>query len=319
TGPTADGRMKPEVVAQGTGVYAPPGTSPAGFSFWQGTSFSTPLTAGAAALILSAHPDATPMQIRSALMLTADKSSDGTTKTDIWPNPFYGFGRVNATAAALSLGPVISNLPLAQYYVLNGTPTMLVSIRALTNGTLAADQFALFYRRRSDTAFTRVPFSPSTTPGLYSASFTVAGPEDTSLVGYVTYGNQSGPVLRRPLGTATYDLQPTSDSVTALFPPGVTPVIPTGYLLASNYPNPFNAGTTILFRASRREHVRLDVHDLLGRHVRTLFDGVGTLGENVIPWTDIRDESGRPLASGMYLYRLSTPQGVFAGTMVLLK
>ena len=196
---------------------------------------------------------------------------------------------------------------------------MLVSIRALTNGTLAADQFALFYRRRSDTAFTRVPFSPSTTPGLYSASFTVAGPEDTALVGYIAYGDQSGPVLRRPVGTAMYDLRPTSDSVTALFPPGVTPVTPTGYLLASNYPNPFNAGTTFLFRASRRERVRLDVHDLLGRHVRTLFDGVGTLGENVIPWTDIRDESGRPLASGMYLYRLSTPQGVFAGTMVLLK
>jgi hypothetical protein len=252
-------------------------------------------------------------------MTTANKSSDGTAKTSVWPNPYYGFGRVNATAAALSLGPVVSNLPLAQYYVLNGTPTMLVSVRALTNGTLDADQFALFYRRRSETTYTRVPFSATATPGLYSASFPVAGAADTSFVGYVTYGNQSGPVLRRPLGTATFDLRPTSDSVTALYPPGATPVIPTGITLAPNYPNPFNAGTTFLFRTSRRDRVRLDVYDLLGRHVRTVFDGLASLGDNVVPWSDVRDESGLPLASGVYVYRLNTPQGVLAGTMVLLK
>jgi hypothetical protein len=99
----------------------------------------------------------------------------------------------------------------------------------------------------------------------------------------------------------------------------VTPVIPTGFVLAPNYPNPFNAGTTFLFTASRREPVRLDVYDLLGRHVRTLFDGTSVLGENIIPWTDVRDASGRPLASGIYVARLTTPQNVLAGTMVLLK
>jgi subtilisin family serine protease len=319
TGPTFDGRMKPEVVAQGTGVVAPSGTANTGFSFWQGTSFSTPLTAAAAALILSAHPDATPMQIRSALMSTADRSSDGTSKTSTWPNPYYGFGRVNARAAALALGPVISNLPIVQYYVLNGTPTLLVSVRALANAPLADDQFALHYRRRSDTTFTRAAFAPTATPGLYAASFPVSGPADTAYVGYITYGMSGGPVLRRPVGVATFDLQPSSDSLTSLFPPGAQPPIPAAYQLARNYPNPFNAGTTFLFRAPRPEAVRLDVYDLLGRRVRTVFEGISTAGDNVIPWSDVRDEAGRPLASGVYLYRLATPQSTLSGTMVLLK
>jgi subtilisin family serine protease len=319
TGPTFDGRMKPEVVAQGTGVIAPPGTTNTGFSFWQGTSFSTPLTAAAAALILSAHPDATPMQIRSALMTTADRSSDGTFKTSGWPNPYYGFGRVNARAAALSIGPIVSNLPIVQYYVLNGTPTLQVSLRTLSNAPLAADQFALNYRRRSDTGFTQVLFAPTATPGLYSASFPVSGPADTAYVGYITYGVSGGPVLRRPVGVETFDLQPSSDSLTSLFPPGAQPPIPSGYHLASNYPNPFNAGTTFLFQAPRPETVRLDVYDLLGRHVRTVFDGISTAGDNVVPWSDVRDEAGRPLASGVYLYRLTTPQSALSGTMVLLK
>lgn len=321
TGPTFDGRMKPEVVAQGTGVVAPPGTSNAGFSFWQGTSFSTPLTAAAAALILSAHPDVTPMQIRSALMSTADRSSDPIlpSRTSAWPNPYYGFGRVNARAATLALGPVVSNLPIIQYYVLNDTPTMLVSVRALSNAALANDQFALYYRRRSDTAYTRVLFAPTATPGLYAASFPVSGPADTAYVGYITYGVNGGPVLRRPVGVATFDLQPSSDSLTSLFPPGAQPPIPAGYHLASNYPNPFNAGTTFLFRAPPAEPVRLDVYDLLGRHVRSVFDGTSTAGDNVIPWSDVRDAAGRPLASGVYLYRLTTPQTAISGTMVLLK
>jgi hypothetical protein len=126
-------------------------------------------------------------------------------------------------------------------------------------------------------------------------------------------------VLRRPVGVDNFDLQPTSDSVTSLFPPGVSPSIPEGFRLAANYPNPFNAGTTFQFTASRRDVVRLEVFDLLGRLVRTVFEGPATLGENVIAWTDVRDASGRPLASGMYVYRLVTPQKYFAGTMVLLK
>ncbi|MDP2807682.1 MAG: S8 family serine peptidase, partial [bacterium] len=67
-GPTYDARPKPEVCAQGVSDYwADLGS----FSYASGTSCATPLVAGACALILEAHPDWTPMQVREALMMTA--------------------------------------------------------------------------------------------------------------------------------------------------------------------------------------------------------------------------------------------------------
>ncbi len=83
-GPTFDGRIKPEVCAQGVStVCADPGDFN-GYTTAGGTSLSTPLLGGACAVLLSAHPNWTPMMVREALMMTADRS-DG-------PDNDYGWG-----------------------------------------------------------------------------------------------------------------------------------------------------------------------------------------------------------------------------------
>ena len=56
-----------------------------------GTSFSCPLTAGVAALVLQAHPEYTPQQVADALRTTASQASR--------PDNLLGFGIVNAAAA----------------------------------------------------------------------------------------------------------------------------------------------------------------------------------------------------------------------------
>lgn len=92
-GPTADGRPKPEVCAQGTNVYWASWTGANSYTHYAtGTSCATPLVAGACALVLEAHPDWTPLQVREALMMTADRSAvpDSTT---------YGWGIIDAWAA----------------------------------------------------------------------------------------------------------------------------------------------------------------------------------------------------------------------------
>ncbi len=94
-GPTADGRIKPDVVAMGTGVTCintPPknGTGQS-YTAVSGTSASCPLVAGVAAIILSAHPDLSPMQVRDALLYTADRATH--------PDNRYGYGLVNAREA----------------------------------------------------------------------------------------------------------------------------------------------------------------------------------------------------------------------------
>lgn len=91
-GPTYDGRIKPEVAARGLGVWLALNTrTQPGYDWRSGTSFASPLVAGAVALILQAHPDWTPAQVREALLMTASCSQS--------PNNAFGWGIVDTMAA----------------------------------------------------------------------------------------------------------------------------------------------------------------------------------------------------------------------------
>jgi hypothetical protein len=79
--------------------------------------------------------------------------------------------------------------------------------------------------------------------------------------------------------------------------------------ILDNVPNPFNPSTTIRLEVPFREGgsplgVELIVFDAQGRAVRTLFRGRLTPGRHAIPW-DGRDDRGRPVASGVYLARIT--------------
>jgi len=90
-GPTSDGRTKPEVCAQGVSTRCASASSPTSYTYASGTSLSTPLIGGAAAVILSAHPDWTPMQVREALMMSGDNV--------LSPDNDYGWGIPDILAA----------------------------------------------------------------------------------------------------------------------------------------------------------------------------------------------------------------------------
>ena len=89
--------------------------------------------------------------------------------------------------------------------------------------------------------------------------------------------------------------------------------LPTQIVLGQNYPNPFNPVTSIAYDLDRTMHVTLKVYDAFGREVATLADGVRNAGNHRVRF----DGSG--LASGMYLYRLETPDRLLAKRMILLK
>ena len=89
--------------------------------------------------------------------------------------------------------------------------------------------------------------------------------------------------------------------------------LPTEFGLEANYPNPFNPSTTIRFSLPESAQVRLVVLDVLGRQIRVLLDGTRQAGAYEVLF-DAND-----LPSGMYLYRLETPQGSFVRTMLLAK
>ncbi len=91
-GPTADGRIKPDVSAMGSGVVlARPN---AAYGSGNGTSFSSPLTAGVVCQILQANPDLNPIQVRDLLRETASQATA--------PDTLLGWGIIDAAAAVQS-------------------------------------------------------------------------------------------------------------------------------------------------------------------------------------------------------------------------
>lgn len=94
---------------------------------------------------------------------------------------------------------------------------------------------------------------------------------------------------------------------------------PAALELDPNAPNPFNPVTTLRFALpADAGRVRLRVFDLKGRVVRTLVDGRLPPGRHEVQWRG-RDEDGREMASGVYLYRLEAGGASALGRMTLVR
>lgn len=191
-GPTYDGRIKPEVCAQGV-TTACANSSGKGYITTLGTSMSTPLVAGAAAIILSAHPEWTPMQVREALMMTASQASD--------PDTVYGYGIIDVWKA----------------------------------------------------------------------------------INYTGFGNHI------PNGT------------------------PTDFQLLPPYPNPFNSTTKLTIQLDREGFVTLDIINLQGQHIDTIFKGWLSAQPRTITWNGARNPSG------IYFARLLCSDHQSVRKLILLK
>lgn len=85
------------------------------------------------------------------------------------------------------------------------------------------------------------------------------------------------------------------------------------YALDQNYPNPFNPSTQFRFRLDQTGPATLEVLTLTGQRVAIVHQGVLSAGDHVFTF------DGHQLASGIYLYRLSTPTMVESRKMTLIK
>lgn len=182
-GPTSDGRIKPDVMAMGVRDYLAGTLATDSYVRSNGTSFSCPLTAGAAALVLSANPKLTPIQVRDALRNTASRKNS--------PDRYYGWGIVNAVSAV--------------NYALSAITDVKVE------------------------------------------------------------GNK----------------------------------IPGDFQLSQNYPNPFNPTTTIKYSVPVQSSLKLELYNVLGVKLSTLFEGTREKGQYTLQL------DGSSLPSGIYFVRMS--------------
>jgi hypothetical protein len=94
--------------------------------------------------------------------------------------------------------------------------------------------------------------------------------------------------------------------------------IPTVFSLAQNYPNPFNPTTTILYDLPTATRVKLIVYNVVGQKVRALINERQAAGQHKVIW-DGRDQHGRQVSSGVYIYRIQAGAHVQSRKMLLVQ
>jgi hypothetical protein len=94
--------------------------------------------------------------------------------------------------------------------------------------------------------------------------------------------------------------------------------LPNQFTLEQNYPNPFNPMTHIRFALPLKGEVSLEVYNIIGRKVTTLYTGYLEAGYHTVSW-DGTDGSGREVASGIYFYRLTSNNFTGCRKMIMLK
>ena len=291
-GPSYDGRIKPEIVAQGFGIYSASALGFSSYNSLSGTSLSTPIAAGAAALLLSAHPHLKNTQVRNILIETADNSSS--------PNNERGYGLVSA-ADAISFPnfQLIDNTyKLNKIFFSNsGVDVSTVKLNYTTN---EKDYISLDMTFDGNIKFTtEFPLLP-----------------DGQMVDFFfTYTDTLGNNSREPIGNTTYKFKYGDLNIYH----NLSVPIPYDFgILSQNYPNPFNGKTTIKFIAAAVEQAEITIIDAIGQKVKTLFNGLTKVGPNSIQWDGLTD-NGNLASSGVYLYVLKMGGKEYGKKMILLK
>jgi len=305
-GPTNDGRIKPDVVAPGVSIYVASSSGPSVYGRASGTSFSCPLTAGVAALVLSAHPEFTPMQVIDAIRNTASRANR--------PDNLYGWGIVNAEAAVLSAGLVFSNLPRLHF---NDSRNIIITYAASKAGV---DNFSMrvHYSLDGGRSFSSAVLHPTSTPNLFQATIPPY-PIGTVIHYYIEGADQEG--VRRsnpynaPAALFSFAYGEGDTSRVAAEPMPIE--VPTEFVLYQNYPNPFNPSTRIRVYAPDYADAELIIYNSLGEKVRSYPWRVHP-GTNSREW-DGRDETGRRVSSGVYYYQFRTSTFTETKHMVLIK
>jgi subtilisin family serine protease len=97
-----------------------------------------------------------------------------------------------------------------------------------------------------------------------------------------------------------------------------SPFVPTEYYLEQNFPNPFNASTTIQYGLPEKSEVAIVIFNILGQKVRELNLGEMNAGRHRVRW-DGRNDFGNLVASGVYLYQFHTPNFAQVKKLVMIK
>lgn len=307
-GPTSDQRIKPDVSAPGVSIYCANRYGTDTYEAANGTSLATPLAAGVAALVRSARPELTPVQVRDALRATADNAAA--------PDNHRGWGLVNAFEALLANGLVISTNPKI-YWSGNATTVMawVVSKNTVDANGVSLTYTATSVGRTVTVAMTRMRAYDGlgAGSGLYTA--TIPDLAEGTEVRFFIRGSDSRETRTSPYGA---DERTHRFAVGESRMVGAEHLLPADFALEESTPNPFTSvdGSMAVINYAvplPGANVRLRLHDTRGRVLRTLADGWHGAGMFRVAL------GAEGLATGVYYYSLESGDRQIMRRLVVVK
>ena len=179
----------------------------------------------------------------------------------------------------------------------NCYPNSVVAIPG-TDIIVAMDDIGAYYTSDLGATWAKIGMPEET-----AADYIVSGEFLNTAMGYVFTDN--GLVLR------------FENQVTGTSRP-VTMNTPNDFQLHQNYPNPFNPTTQIVFSMPRAADVKIMIYDILGRKIRTVYEGFKGAGTHQVIWNGLNDADAQ-VSSGTYIYKLQTKDINLQRRMLLLR
>jgi hypothetical protein len=292
-GPTYDGRIKPEVVAMGVSVYGALAGTIDEYRYANGTSTSSPIAAGVAALLLSKFPYLINTQVRSIILESSSNSQA--------PNNQIGYGLISAKSALEF--PNIKNID--GRYILT---------KVIFDSTKNPNSVSLHLAEEGN-AFNTHSFSTFKDD---SYEFVLPHfPDNKRLEFYFTYQDSLGNLFRIPADKnykMLYGSLNISLNLNSLFNN-------LDYTVSDIYPNPFLPNkhkiVRINYRSAGNELFRLSIIDAAGRSIKEISQ-VSNVGENIIEWDGTNDDKIIS-SSGVYYFLVTINGKQFGKKLVLLK
>ena len=111
-------------------------------------------------------------------------------------------------------------------------------------------------------------------------------------------------------------------NASSMIPTGVSDnnvdALPSSFRVSQNYPNPFNPSTTIGYSLPNRADVAIEIFNVLGQKITTVFEGTKPAGDHTAVWNGTND-AGKPVSSGVYFYRVSAGDHTQTKKMMMVK
>jgi hypothetical protein len=308
TGPRRDGVLKPEISAPGFGIASTHSADAPAIGFCtdaddgvhevtQGTSFSSPHVAAAAALFLESRPHASPATVKQAFESHARTDAF----TGAVPNATWGWGKLDIHAA-----------------IDHAAPTVAVTAPAGGEAWNEGEAHAITWTAADNVGVTTVDLTLSLDGG---ATFPVTIATGLANTGSYAWTVPASITAAARIRAVAHDLAnnvgtAASSSNFAITQPLATPTLqaPAEFAIHAR-PNPTTNAAAVELALPRAGDVKLSIVDLQGRELRRLASGAFAAGRYTFTW-DGRT-SGARAPAGLYFVRCETPSRVLVQRLVV--